>query len=106
MVRLRRLLAASRYADEQAAEAFRFVFVEQPLAIQRAVFEHLMAIGQFALDDAQALAREFYGPVFLLLLSDVPWEDAEPLIRDHLGRFFSAHAIGAPAGAAVEGGAR
>ena len=106
MVRLRRLLAASRYADAHAAEAFRFVFVEQPLAIQRAVFEHLMAIGQFALDDAQALAREFYGPVFLLLLSDVPWEDAEPLIRDHLGRFFSAHAIGAPAGAAAEGGAR
>ena len=70
MVRLRRLLAASRYADAHAAEAFRFVFVEQPLAIQRAVFEHLMALGQFALDDAQALAREFYGPVFLLLLSD------------------------------------
>ena len=106
MVRLRRLLAASRYADAHAAEAFRFVFVEQPLAIQRAVFEHLMAVGQFALDDARALAREFYGPVFLLLLSDVPWEDAEPLIRDHLGRFFSAHAIGAPAGAAAEGGAR
>ena len=106
MVRLRRLLAASRYADEQAAEAFRFVFVEQPLAIQRTVFEHLMAVGQFAPDDAAALAREFYGPVFLLLLSDVPWEDAEPLVRGHLGRFFSAHAIGAPAGAAAEGGAR
>ena len=65
-----------------------------------------MAVGQFATDDAAALAREFYGPVFLLLLSDVPWEDAEPFIRDHLGRFFSAHAIGAPAGAAAEGGAR
>ncbi|MCB6313110.1 TetR/AcrR family transcriptional regulator [Gordonibacter pamelaeae] len=106
MVRLRRLLAASRYADEQAAEAFRFVFVEQPLAIQRTVFEHLMVVGQFAPDDAAALAREFYGPVFLLLLSDVPWEDAEPLVRGHLGRFFSAQAIGAPAGAAAEGGAR
>ncbi len=106
MVRLRRLLAASRYADEQAAEAFRFVFVEQPLAIQRAVFEHLMAVGQFALDDAAVLAREFYGPVFLLLLSDVSWEDAEPLVRGHLGQFFSAHVIGVPAGAATEGGVR
>lgn len=55
MVRLRRLLAASRYADAHAAEAFRFVFVEQPLAIQRAVFEHLMAIGQFALEDRKSV---------------------------------------------------
>lgn len=93
MVRLHRLLAMSRFADERAAEAHRFVFVERPQAIQRAVFEHLMAQGLFALDDAAALAREFYGPVFLLLEAGAPWEAAEPLIAGHLRRFYAAHSI-------------
>lgn len=93
MVRLHRLLVMSRFADERAAAAYRFVFVERPQAIQRAVFEHLMAIGRFAIDDAAALARAFYGPVFLLLEAGVEWDAAAPLISDHLRRFYSEHAI-------------
>lgn len=104
MVRLRRLLAMSRFADERAAEAYRFVFVEQPQAIQRRVFEHLMARGRFARDDAAVLARAFYGPVFLLLESGASWDEAAPLIGDHLRRFYAAHAAEAPADAAAEGG--
>ena len=92
MVRLHRLLAMSRFFNERAAAAYRFVFVEQPQAIQRAVFEHLMAKGLFGLEDAAVLARAFYGPVFLLLEAGTPWDVAEPLIADHLRRFYAAHA--------------
>ncbi|WP_080798083.1 TetR/AcrR family transcriptional regulator [Arabiibacter massiliensis] len=93
LVRLHRLLAMSRFADERAAAAYRFVFIERPQAIQRAVFERLMARGLFKLDDAAALARMFYGPVFLLLETGIPWGEAEPLIADHLRRFYAAHSI-------------
>ena len=94
MVRLRRLLTISQFDDARAAEAYLLVFVERPQAIQRAVFEHLMDIGQFRRDDAQRLAREFYGPVFLLLSAGTSWADAEPLICDHLARFMAAHGCG------------
>lgn len=103
MVRLHRLLATSRFQDERAAEAYRFVFIEQPMAIQRTVFEHLMALGHFARDDAMSLAREFHGPVFLLLEAGVSWADAEPLISKHFQRFFAAHTSAAPDGVAQEG---
>lgn len=100
MVRLHRLLATSRFQDERAAEAYRFVFIDQPMAIQRTVFEHLMALGHFARDDAMSLAREFHGPVFLLLEAGTSWADAEPLISKHFRRFFAAHTTAAPDGGA------
>ena len=106
LVRLHRLLAMSRFADERAAKAYRFVFVERPQAIQRAVFEHLMAKGSFALDDAAALARAFYGPVFLLLEAGAPWSAAEPLIVDHLRRFYAAPSIEGLGDGSPEGGER
>ncbi|RDB61247.1 TetR/AcrR family transcriptional regulator [Gordonibacter sp. 28C] len=103
MIRLRRFLTMSQFDDGCAASAYRLVFIEQPTAIQRTVFEHLMACGRFALDDAQALAREFHGPVFLLLASGASWAEAEPLVRAHLRRFFDMHAIKASEDAATEG---
>lgn len=106
MVRLHRLLATSRFQDERAAQAYRFVFIEQPMAIQRTVFEHLMALGQFTRDDATALAREFYGPVFLLLEQGTDWADAEPVIRSHFRRFFAAHTTATPDGGTQEGDIR
>lgn len=91
LVRLRRLLTVSQFDDERAAAAYRFVFIERPLSLQASVFEHLMAIGQFVRDDAAVLAREFYGPVLLLLVAGVSWQEAQPPIRENLKRFMAAH---------------
>ncbi len=93
MIRLRRLLTVSQFHDEGAAEAFRTIFIERPCAIQRSIFEHLMALGDFNRDDAAALAREFHGPVLLLLLEGKTWSEAEPLIGNHLRRFAAMHRV-------------
>ncbi|MEG0459963.1 TetR/AcrR family transcriptional regulator [Gordonibacter sp.] len=87
IVRLRRLLVISQFESEMAAQAYRLVFVERPLALQRTVFEHLMATGEFVRDDAVQMAVEFYGPVFLLLHAGVPWGEAAPRIAAHLAQF-------------------
>ena len=42
---LRRLLVISQFESEDAAQAYRLVFIERPLALQRSAFEHGMATG-------------------------------------------------------------
>ena len=101
MVSLRHLLTIAQFDDEGAAQAYRLIFIDRPQAIQRSVFEHLMATGAFERDDAGRLAREFYGPVFLLLSSEIPWTKAQPLICDHLSHFMAAHGLGAQVRAAA-----
>lgn len=105
MILLRRLLTISQFDDERADAAYRLIFIDQPRAIQRSVFEHLMATGQFKRDDAGVLASEFYGPVLILLLSGVPWTEAEPRILAHLRRFMKTHEAGQAGAADVNDGA-
>lgn len=93
MAQLRCLLMISQFDDARAAAAFREVFLDRPREIQAAVFAHLMEEGQFKKDDPRALALAFYGPVFLLMMAAKPWAEAEPLVRDHMRRFYAEHAI-------------
>ena len=91
MVQLRRLLVISQYENEEAGRVYRFVFIEQPMALQRTVFEHLMATGEFARGDAAQMALEFQGVPFLLMHAGMTWEQAEPRIAAHVERFARAH---------------
>lgn len=93
MVQLRRLLVISQYENEEAGRMYRFVFVEQPMALQRTVFEHLMAMGEFARDDAAQMAVEFQGVPFMLMHAGLSWEQAEPRITAHVERFARSHAV-------------
>ena len=91
MTRLRRLLVISQYENEEAGRVYRLVFVERPLALQRTVFEHLMATGEFARGDAAQMALEFQGVPFLLMHAGASWEEAEPRLAAHVERFARAH---------------
>lgn len=93
MIQLRCLLLISQFDDARALAAFREIFLDRPREIQAAVFAHLMENGRFREDDPRALALAFYGPVFLLMMSSMPWAEAEPLVRDHMRRFYVEHAI-------------
>lgn len=93
MVQLRRLLVISQYENEEAGRVYRLVFVEQPMALQRTVFEHLMATGEFARDDAAQMAVEFQGVPFMLMHAGLSWEQAEPRIAAHVERFARSHAV-------------
>lgn len=91
MVRLRRLLVISQFESEEAARVYRFVFIEQPMALQRTIFEHLMATGEFVRDDAAQLALEFQSVPFMLMHAGMTWEEAEPRLTAHIERFVAAH---------------
>ena len=93
MVRLRRLLVVSQFHSDEAQRAYRLIFVEQPLALQRIVFEHCMATGAFERDDAAQMALEFHGPVFLMLHAGMTWDEAEPRLAAHLKRFTARHRV-------------
>lgn len=93
MVRLRRLLVVGQFHSDEARRAYRLIFVEQPLALQRVVFEHCMATGSFACDDAAQMALEFHGPVFLMLHAGMTWREAEPRLAVHLKRFTARHRV-------------
>lgn len=91
MVRLRHLLVISQFESEEAGRVYRLVFMEQPMALQRTIFEHLMVTGEFAADDAAQMAVEFQGVPFLLMHAGLSWEQAEPRLVAHLERFARAH---------------
>lgn len=91
MVRLRHLLVISQFESAEAARAYRLIFVEQPMALQRAIFEHLMATGEFVRDDAAQLALELQGVPFLLMHAGLTWDEAEPKLVAHVERFARAH---------------
>ena len=91
MVQLRRLLVISQYENEEAGRVYRLVFIEQPMALQRTVFEHLMATGEFERGDAAQMALEFQGVPFLLMHAGASWERAEPRIAHHVERVARAH---------------
>ena len=71
MVRLRHLLVISQFESEEAGRVYRLVFVEQPMALQRTIFEHLMATGEFVRDDAAQMAVELQGVPFMLMCAKV-----------------------------------
>ncbi len=103
MVRLRHLLVISQFESEEAGRVYRLVFVEQPLALQRTIFEHLMATGEFVRDDAAQLAIELQSVPFMLMHAGLNWEEAEPRLAAHVERFARAHTA---AGRGIRGGER
>ena len=103
MVRLRHLLVISQFESEEAGRVYRLVFVEQPMALQRTIFEHLMATGEFVRDDAAQMAVELQGVPFMLMHAGLTWEEAEPRLAAHVERFARAHTA---AGRGIRGGER
>lgn len=91
MVRLRHLLVISQFESAEAGRAYRLIFIEQPMALQRTIFEHLMATGEFVHDDAAQLALELQGVPFMLMHAGMSWEEAEPKLAEHVERFACAH---------------
>ncbi|WP_418830388.1 TetR/AcrR family transcriptional regulator [Paraeggerthella sp.] len=103
---LRRLLVISQFESEDAAQAYRLVFIERPLALQRSAFEHGMATGTLLRDDAARMALEFQGPVFLMLHAGMTWDEAKPKVSALLASFLRRYGAAgkAPAGAAAPSG--
>lgn len=86
-VRFRRLLNVSRYAYPQAAEIYRALYRDYPMKIQQRIFEALIRRGEMEAESAQTAALAFYGPIFMLMETCDGFEQALPLLKEHIDAF-------------------
>ena len=92
--RLHRMLAMSRYGDERCGILFRRIFVDRPVALQKAIFAHLIKAGSFAPCDTELAAMEFHGPLFMLMDVESNPREAEAFCREHTAAFNESHRKG------------
>lgn len=62
-----RLANMEQYRDPEIYEIYRNIFMEESIAYQTRLFEEMIKQGSFAAHDPQAMAMNFYAPIFFLL---------------------------------------
>lgn len=86
-LRFRRLLLLSQYTDARCRDIFRQLYRDKCLRIQAYIFSALMDAGEIRREDPMAVAAEFHGPMFMLILTCDSFEAARPFIRTHVEQF-------------------
>lgn len=86
-LRFRRLLLLSQYTDARCRDIFRQLYRDKCLRIQAYIFSALMDAGEIRREDPMAVAAEFHGPMFMLILTCDSFEAAQPFIRTHVEQF-------------------
>lgn len=85
--RFRRLLLVSQYAEPRCREIFRRLYRDKCIEMQAYIFAALMDAGELRREDPLAVAAEFHGPMFMWILTCGSFEEARPLIREHVEQF-------------------
>ena len=85
--RFRRLLLLSQYADPRCRDIYRQLYRDKCVQIQAYIFAALMDAGDIRREDPLAVAAEFHGPMFMLILTCDSFEEAKPAIRTHVEQF-------------------
>lgn len=91
---LHRMLAMSRFEDERCDALFRQIFTDRPVALQKAIFGHLIDTGAFSSCDTELAAMQFHGPLFMLMDVEADPRDAEVFCRRHTAAFNEYHMKG------------
>lgn len=85
--RFRRLLLVSQYAEPRCREIFRQLYRDKCVQVQAYIFAALMDAGELRREDPMAVAAEFHGPMFMWIITCDSFEEARPLIREHVEQF-------------------
>ena len=93
-VRFRRLLLISQYRDERCRAIYRQLYRDYCVEFQKHLFQHLMDSGELRREDPEAVAIEFYSPIYLLLHTCDSLEEARPAIRGHVEQFLKNYRRG------------
>jgi AcrR family transcriptional regulator len=94
MFRYRRLLTIEQFRTPSISLIYRDLFVDQPIQFQSRLFQFLMDRQALKKDDPQALAYDFYAPIFLLMCRyDELNEESERLLKQHIHHFIQRNAI-------------
>ena len=85
--RFRRLLLISQYAEPRCRDIYRQLYRDKCIAVQAYIFSALMDAGELRREDPLAVAAEFHGPMFMWIHTCDSFEEARPLIREHVEQF-------------------
>lgn len=85
--RFRRLLLVSQYAEPRCRDIYRQLYRDKCIAVQAHIFSALMEAGEIRREDPLAVAAEFHGPMFMWIHTCDSFEEARPLIREHVEQF-------------------
>lgn len=85
--RFRRLLLVSQYADPRCRDIYRRLYRDKCVQVQAYIFAALMEAGELRREDPLAVAAEFHGPMFMWIHTCDSFEEARPLIREHVEQF-------------------
>lgn len=85
--RFRRLLLVSQYAEPRCRDIYRQLYRDKCIAVQAYIFSALMDAGELRREDPLAVAAEFHGPMFMWIHTCDSFEEARPLIREHVEQF-------------------
>ena len=79
--RFRRMLAIEQYRDRDIYEVYRSIFMNAAVTYQTALFGEMIQRGIFTGNDPEAMAVNFYAPIFFLLnkYDQEPQREAEAL---------------------------
>lgn len=89
---MRRMLSLEQYRSEEMGKLYQEMAVSGPVHYTAAVFRRMMERGRMKPGDADALAAQFYAPMFLLIaMADGGAENGlsvlQGLIDDFIGRW-------------------
>ncbi|MCD2492602.1 TetR/AcrR family transcriptional regulator [Lacrimispora sp. NSJ-141] len=65
--RFRRMLTAEQYRDREIYQVYRHTFMDSAVVYQTALFGEMIRQGIFHGEDPEAMAVNFYAPIFFLL---------------------------------------
>lgn len=85
--RFRRLLLLSQYADPRCRDIYRRLYRDKCVQVQAYIFSALMDAGELRREDPLAVAAEFHGPMFMWIHTCDSFEEARPLIHEHVDQF-------------------
>lgn len=85
--RFRRLLLISQYADPRCRDIYRHLYRDKCIQVQAYIFAALMDAGELRREDPLAVAAEFHGPMFMWIHTCDSFQEARPLIREHVEQF-------------------
>lgn len=89
----RRLLALERYHNPDLMELYQCYLCSGPLEYMRDLFREMEPKGNWTCDDAEAMALEFYGPMYMLMDAADAWgsDAAMAQLRVYLDGFIEKY---------------
>lgn len=84
----RQMLTIEQFNNPEIETMYKDLFIDQPIGFQSTLFSFLMETGAIIKADPEALAWDFYAPIFMLLSRyNKLNEEAERLLTLHIDHF-------------------